>query len=132
MSDRIPNHPTYKGAQLICMNSSETMANCQMLCAQPTDLPQIFNSDICITRGDKGSTLLTYETTHSASALSVNAVDTCGAGDSFLAMLSLTDYTTKPQTSLQLSNIWAALATTQVGTQTPNYESFLSYADHLL
>lgn len=47
-----------------------------------------------------------------ASAISVNAVDTCGAGDAFLAAYCLSN-------SLEFANIWAGLSTLQRGAIPP-------------
>ena len=48
----------------------------------------------------------------------MNVVDTCGAGDAFLAALCLGGLA-RPELSLHIANRWAGLSTTVHGTVPP-------------
>lgn len=55
----------------------------------------------------------------------VEAIDTCGAGDAFLAAFSLGDKNSIKE-SLEVANIWAALSTTLKGTAIPQKQNLIN------
>lgn len=109
--DKLPNHINFDGVDLIVMNSKEAECNKDM----------DFESDICITMGDEGSQINDYF----VPSEKVNEVDSCGAGDSFISCLSLTDWKNNVGDSLQISNRWASLAVQEVGTTVPKLEDLI-------
>lgn len=105
MSDRENRYHLFEKADYLCMNLSE---------AQAYNKP--FNG--CITLGEHGCAFQDSKSKHTLAGFKVKAVDTCGAGDAFLAALSLC----VPQVdaeALAFCNAWAALSTTKLGTTPP-------------
>ena len=118
MSDNKTNYDLYDGVELICMNSKEFEA------VKNYD----FKSNLCITKGSEGSSLVLDKNTYTSPTIHVPfEIDTCGAGDCFLSVLCLTDYMKSPNESLYLSNIYAALSITKIGTETPDFHEYLQY-----
>ncbi len=117
-------HPLFAGSDLIVMNEDEALSNDEMFkqSATTSRLEELLGSDICITLGARGSMIgrKSANVEYVVPALSVKTVDTCGAGDAFLACLSTKDWKNNPQQSLKISNAWAALATEQLGTTVPD------------
>jgi D-beta-D-heptose 7-phosphate kinase/D-beta-D-heptose 1-phosphate adenosyltransferase len=109
--DELPNHINFDGVDLIVMNSKEAEHN--------KDIN--FESDICITKGEKGSQINEIF----VKSEKVKEVDSCGAGDSFISCLALTDWVFFPEESLQISNSWASLAVQEVGTTVPKLEDLI-------
>jgi len=125
-SRRESNHKDYLGVDLICLNRKEALD------LGPEEefesLPKKFGSNFCITMGEKGSTIYTNKSSHKAEAARVEQKeDAMGAGDCFLAALSLSDFENKPQESLFIANHWAGLAVTLPGTQGPKVEDLIKF-----
>jgi rfaE bifunctional protein kinase chain/domain len=129
VSQSAANHALYRGATVVCMNMKEARA------VEPTfalgdgpgpTAPSVFNrlreklgiDNIVIKLGERGATALIGERVVSSDALKVGVVDTCGAGDAFLAALCLGGVA-RPELSLGLANRWAGLSTTVHGTVPP-------------
>ena len=124
VSDHSSRYHFFRGANLICLNASEAATVSQGF--KPTTdevvkLSKILDARVCVTLGSAGSIIQTSAGVLSAPASAVTAVDTCGAGDSFLAALVASDE------DLIFSNKWAAAATQHIGTYTPNLEEVLSW-----
>ncbi len=117
MSDNKINYKLYDGVELICMNSEEYQATSGY----------DFKSDLCITNGSDGSDIIIDGKRLTSATIEVDEKDACGAGDCFLAVLCLTDYHKKPRDSLMLSNIYAALSVTNIGTQQPDINEYIDY-----
>ncbi len=60
-----------------------------------------------------------------SAAAKVTAVDTCGAGDAFLAALCLAGID-DPETALAMANRWAGFSTLIHGTDPPQLAEFLT------
>jgi D-beta-D-heptose 7-phosphate kinase/D-beta-D-heptose 1-phosphate adenosyltransferase len=75
----------------------------------------------CVTLGNKGSVFTDQKVVYKTPGFKVDCIDPCGAGDSFLAALSLciSDITKE---SLRFCNAWAAMSTTKIGTILPTLE----------
>jgi len=104
MSDRDNRYELFRDANYLCMNEEE---------AETCSFPFIG----CITLGSKGccwigSQIIPHE------GFEVDVKDPCGAGDAFLAALSLCLRNIN-QESLAFCNAWAAASTTKVGTVHP-------------
>lgn len=117
-----PFHKNFHGADLIVMNSTEIERNLRPNEA-PSDLTQRFQSNICVTKGKEGSWLYMLDGSDFYSkAMKVEEVDSCGAGDSFISCLAVTNWSVFQESSLHISNYWASLCVQQQGTGVPSKE----------
>ena len=129
-SDNKPNHLKYTGASLICLNSNEYKKNNKELnCSNAIHLSMKLKSDLCITSGKWGSELFVDDNRYYQPSAEVNVVDPIGAGDAFLACLSLCDPWEHPNESLKISNIWAGLSTEKFGTELISKHKLVEYLD---
>jgi D-beta-D-heptose 7-phosphate kinase/D-beta-D-heptose 1-phosphate adenosyltransferase len=124
MSDRKGQYDIFEGAGLICLNREEAAA--LVAGFEPTDeklneLSAQLGARVCVTLGADGSILSSPSGAVRAAAHQVETIDTCGAGDSFLAALVASDE------DLAFSNKWAAASTLQIGTNAPSLEEVLSW-----
>jgi len=124
VSDRKSQYELFAGADVICMNVSE--AKSTMSTFEPTpdglqNLSNLLDTRACVTRGEEGSMIQTASGALTAPGHPIATIDTCGAGDSFLAALVAS------REDLEFSNKWAAASTQQIGTNTPNLEEVLSW-----
>lgn len=115
ISQKKSNHHLYKGATTICLNLKEAQAidskvDFKTICEKLDTL------NVIIKKGAQGSAASIQGKTYLTPTLSIDAVDTCGAGDAFLAALSLGDLNS-PEETLLIANSWAALATTIKGPE---------------
>jgi rfaE bifunctional protein kinase chain/domain len=118
------NHTDYRGGAIICLNLKE--ARCIDPAFTPSDQPAAFarlqarlDARMLIVKlGEQGSMLFDGESVVKAPARPVQAVDTTGAGDAFLAALVLTGVD-DPFEALTLANAWAALSIQIHGTVPP-------------
>ncbi len=77
------------------------------------------NSSICVKLGSKGSLFFQNQKIFKSNALkNIRAVDTCGAGDAFLAAFCISDFDNIVE-SLCIANYWAGLSTIINGTNPP-------------
>jgi len=121
ISDGLNNYSYFEGANCYCMNYDEAKANLKTF--QPNsngirELSEILKANICVTLGKQGSILKYGDDIIEQKAFLVNALDTCGAGDAFLAAFCLT-YETK---SLEFCSVWAGLSTLKIGTNSPSLD----------
>jgi len=89
-----------------------------------TSLSRVIEARICVTSGDRGANLYEKGSVFYSPAIKVSDLDTCGAGDAFLACFSLLDKDLPPDEKLSIANTWAALSTTKLGTETPSIRTF--------
>jgi rfaE bifunctional protein kinase chain/domain len=130
LSDGKLDYSKFKDVDLIIMNNDE--ANSVTDWHDTSDIIRILNSctrllgaDVCITLGKNGSIIKLKEAVVSEPAVKVKSVDTCGAGDAFLACLSLCDSGLELSKKLKLSNTWAGLTTQLMGTSTPDKDTLI-------
>ena len=124
------NHINFKGADLIVMNKLEAEFNLDEGQSMK-DLPEIFGCDICVTSGRDGSILYIDEKKYQQNIIDINEVDPCGAGDSFISCLSLTNWKEYPKNSLFISNCWAGLSVEKHGTVCPKRTELKPYLEKL-
>jgi len=130
ISDNKPNHFKYKGSSLICLNSNEYEKNNKELnCNNTVHLSMELESNLCITSGEWGSELFIDDKKYYQPSANVKAIDPIGAGDAFLACLTLCDPWKFPNESLEISNIWAGLSTEKFGTEIISKYKLMEYLD---
>jgi len=129
ISESRANHLDYSRVDLICMNYKEAkeisgdIPENQIL----SNLEKKLDSSVCVTSGEKGSELYLNSKKYHVKAIDIEEKDSCGAGDSFLAALSLSPYESHPKESLYLANIFGGLSATKISTQTPKKQELLDY-----
>jgi len=130
LSDGKLDYNKFKDVDLIIMNNDE--ANSVTDWHDKSDITRTLNSctrilgtDVCITLGKNGVITKFKEKIVSEPAVKVKSVDTCGAGDAFLACLSLCDDGLELSKKLKLSNTWAGLTTQLIGTSTPDKDTLI-------
>jgi ribokinase len=108
----IPNESEAEQITGIPVHSLEEATNCANFLIR-----QDF-SRVILTLGARGSLLVTREGSHLVPAFPVQAVDTTGAGDAFIGSFAVFLAEGLSETeALTRANLYAALSTTQVGTQ---------------
>ena len=117
------NHHWYKGASFIFMNEIEADCAAKKIKklkkgdAQLNQLSKFLKASIVYKRGERGAITVCQDgKTIVSEGFEVNAVDTCGAGDAFLAAF------VHHGNDLEAANRWAALSTTYKGTIVPRTE----------
>jgi bifunctional ADP-heptose synthase (sugar kinase/adenylyltransferase) len=141
VSESKTNHRNYSGVDLICMNLKEAeyiYPNAFLYengkVSGLNNLSFLLDSGICVTLGDKGSCLYTHDSEEEfiyySPAIKVKEVDSCGAGDSFLAAFSLSDYKKNPEEALYLGNCFAGLSVKNLGTETPKKQDLISLIEN--
>ncbi|MCR4333501.1 MAG: PfkB family carbohydrate kinase [Patescibacteria group bacterium] len=124
ISHRKSNHYLYRGVDCILLNEKEARAVYPAFDIKTpqqtllTILKKLELKNVVVKLGDKGSIALCNGRYIKTSPYKVKAVDTCGAGDAFLAAFSLGDMNT-PEESLAIANMWGALSTKIHGTIPP-------------
>ena len=126
----VSNHINFKGADLIVMNKLEAEFNLGKN-QSIEDLPQIFGCDICVTSGRGGSTLFMGGEKYHSEVIDIEEVDPCGAGDSFISALCLTNWKESPEDSLFISNCWAGLSVENHGTICPKKKQLKYYLENI-
>ena len=129
VSNNDANHNWYAGSDIICLNHEEANKNIDNFSI--SDLPDLskkLNSSICLTSGRNGSAFYNKvnKKTILQVATKVEEVDPCGAGDCFLAILSICDLNEKIKESLVVCNVWAGLSIAHIGTKIPNKKDLIS------
>lgn len=121
VSQNRSNHGWYEGADWILLNNGEALGLMQLTLVERfgsggvdfSKLTRVFNSNIVVKIGAGGAMLFTKDGGSEYSpGFKVDAVDTCGAGDAFIAAFAT-------HGNLEESNRWAALSTTYKGTIVP-------------
>lgn len=110
MSQNVPDWSLWKGAHSIFLNEKEAAA---------ANVGDGF-ADIHVKLGEKGSALMSMKKgAKSHPGYKVDAVDTLGAGDAYLAAYAVYE-------DINISNAWAALSCTKHGTELPQFEELRS------
>tara|TARA_Y100000310_G_C20702463_1_gene831133 strand:+ start:453 stop:1421 length:969 start_codon:yes stop_codon:yes gene_type:complete len=131
-SQRGKNLMDYKGVYMICMNENEASQVYPRFDVTKglRDLSKRLESNVCVTMGDIGANLYLHGgEEYESNRIEVEEVDSTGAGDSFLAALSLADIEGRPEESLYLANVWAGLSVGQKGTQVPSLDDLKRYVE---
>ena len=84
------------------------------------ELSENLRAGICVTLGSRGSVLYDGNRVIHHGGYPIEAKDSCGAGDSFLAAFAVK----YPDFDLEFCNKWAAASTLNMGTKHPTYEDF--------
>ncbi len=113
ISHRPSNHHLYKGADCLFLNEKE---------AKAVNVRSLGVANFIIKLGEKGSKAWFNNIEITTAPFPVKAVDTCGAGDAFLAVFSLGDRDAVAE-SLAVANTWAALSTAILGTVPPKKQN---------
>jgi rfaE bifunctional protein kinase chain/domain len=131
VSESKSNHMDYSGADLIVMNKKE--AECidkNFSENNPINLCNITKSNVCITLGNKGSLVCFEGKKYFKEPIEINETDSCGAGDSFLAALSVSGLE-NIDASLTIANIWAGLSVMICGAKPPKKQELINYLNNL-
>lgn len=114
VSQQPSNHEWYVGVDYLFVNGKEydLLRASGVFCNL---------ANIVIKKGAEGASILTRDNSvFHADGVPVNAMDTCGAGDCFLAAFA-TFHHLGDQDALRRANLWAAHSCTLQGTQVPKY-----------
>lgn len=128
---QIGHHPTkpakhhfYRGADCLFPNQKEAESISPAL-----DLKEFMEktsvSNAVVKLGAEGAMALFNGQLIKIPGCKAEAVDTCGAGDAFLAAFSLGDRNSIKE-SLEVANAWAALSTTLRGTAIPKKQDLIN------
>jgi len=124
VSQSSSNHIQYKGATLFCLNYTEAKQIYKDFDIENAldGLAKIKNQlnaqNVVVKLGELGCIGYINGEMMQSSGFPVKAIDTCGAGDAFLAALCVTEISDCQQ-ALNFSNKWAALSTLQHGPSPP-------------
>ncbi|MBV9947430.1 MAG: hypothetical protein JOZ69_11315 [Myxococcales bacterium] len=129
VSQSAANHVLYRGADVICLNLKEARAidpRFDLASTSGTGDGSAFSGlverlgivNVVVKLGDKGAAAWLGGRFFASPAARVQVVDTCGAGDAFLASFCMAGLE-NPAASLAVANQWAGLSTTIHGTQPP-------------
>ena len=126
LSSNKNKYPWFSGVDFMCMNITEASANIEEF--EPSDvkmkeLANILQTNVCVTLGDQGALFNCESKTYYSLPYKVKSVDSCGAGDAFVAAFSIFC----ESGNIDLCNKWAALSTTEFGTKCPPREKFYEH-----
>ena len=136
VSQRGCMHEYYKDCHLICLNLREAKELDPDFEAKAgleyfkKLREKLGSSNLCIKLGEKGSLSLIDEELIENSAIKVKEIDTCGAGDAFLAALSLAEMNNANE-SIQIANYWAGLSVAVHGVNPPKKDNLIKYISNL-
>jgi rfaE bifunctional protein kinase chain/domain len=130
LSQNPANHLLYYGADAVCLNLKEARAidpdfepGHELSCFEQLTC-KLGTTQVIVKLGEQGCAAAIRGQLFRSSALKVRAVDTCGAGDAFLAALSLSGLEC-PVEALRIANAWAALSTQIHGAHPPSRPDLL-------
>lgn len=89
-----------------------------------------FKNNVCVTQGSKGCFYLKKNTIIRSGAFSFEPVDTCGAGDAFLASM-IVNIKDPIHKMLFKSNLWAGLSTIKIGTEKADYNVYVRHLNEI-
>jgi bifunctional ADP-heptose synthase (sugar kinase/adenylyltransferase) len=119
------NHTNYRGADVFVVNAAEARAldpAANPDADDPSSLQalagQLDARTLVVKRGEQGARAVTGARNWTSPAARVKPVDTVGAGDAFLAALTLCGLDDL-DASLRVANTWAGLSTEVHGTHPP-------------
>jgi rfaE bifunctional protein kinase chain/domain len=131
VSQSAANHTLYRGADVVCLNLKEARAIDPKYDADAAGggdfsslIERLGVPNVVVKLGERGSVAWVHERRFASPAAQVKVVDTCGAGDAFLAAFCLAGLDS-PATALSLANRWAGLSITVHGTVPPRREELL-------
>jgi D-beta-D-heptose 7-phosphate kinase/D-beta-D-heptose 1-phosphate adenosyltransferase len=131
-SQSAANHKEYSGANVFVLNEKEAqailpdaMVDDGSIAKLETLATTLRAEGVVIKRGAAGALALLGGRRWRSEAAKVTAVDTCGAGDAFLAALCLAGID-DPDTALAMANRWAGFSTLIHGTDPPQLAEFLT------
>ncbi|MBS3098882.1 hypothetical protein J4462_01580 [Candidatus Pacearchaeota archaeon] len=126
---RDANHSDYAGFHTIFVNYDEARKICEGFNpdGDGMGLTQRLHANVCVTLGRTGSVYFREGNRYYAESVPTEVVDSCGAGDSFLAAFALSDFEARPDVALKLANIWAGLSVQKKGTKVPNIEDLIKH-----
>jgi len=111
-------HEYFKNSNIVCMNKKEALENNPYFEVNEYQMNRLFrllNSGVCVTLGSEGAAYYNGKELLIYPAETVDSIDTCGSGDSFLAALC-----SKVETmDIEFCNKWAAQSTLERGTTVP-------------
>jgi D-beta-D-heptose 7-phosphate kinase/D-beta-D-heptose 1-phosphate adenosyltransferase len=123
LSQRAANHADYRGADVFVVNAAEARAVDSAVNPDTEDAASLRAlaatldaRALVVKRGELGARAVVGERECRSPAARVTPVDTCGAGDAFLAALSLAGLEDLDG-ALRIANTWAGLSTQVHGTE---------------
>jgi len=123
-----PNHFDYKGVHLIIANQREAkMLDSNFSLDNLNYLKNKLDSNICITLGNQGALIDHNNSRIKVEGIKVEEKDSVGAGDCFIAALSLSDLEKNPREAIYIANCWAGLSVKEIGTKTPKLNELTDY-----
>jgi len=125
ISHRESNHMLYKDLFMILLNEVEAKSIDEKFSLSFDVLSDVLGkSNICIKLGENGSICKINGKIIRSRASSIKVVDTCGAGDAFIAALALGDLN-EIEPSLRIANCWAGLSVQVQGPEPPKKKELL-------
>lgn len=127
---RPSNHHWYKGADTMFLNQDEARAVYPKFDFKEPEQSlrtirrKLKLNNVVVKLGTRGSVALFGSQFIKTKPYKVKAVDVCGAGDAFLAAMSLGNIN-RPEESLKIANIWGALSTKIHGTIPPKKKDLI-------
>jgi len=132
ISHRKSNHHLYTGIDCMFLNEKETKAIYPKFNIKKSEqsllaiIKKLKLKNIVVKLGSRGSVAIFNGQYIKSAPYKVKAIDTCGAGDAFLAAFSMGDRN-DPIKSLKIANIWGALSTTIHGTIPPRRKKLIGF-----
>jgi len=125
VSQHASNHLWYAGADVCCLNEAEAKCvHADFVSEDAGALAEVARrlgtGYVVIKLGERGSAAYCAGEAVYTPGVAVAAVDTCGAGDAFLAALASRAFPPSAA-SLAFANQWAALSTTVLGAEPPKF-----------
>jgi len=128
-SDKDSRYLNFKNSDFICMNLHEACGVLSFFKPDESCMRQLskkMNSSVCVTLGEHGAVFYKNDGNFEFQpGQKVNSIDTCGAGDAFLAAFSLN----ADNCDLKFCNKWAAASTLNIGIGPPNLKDIDSIAE---
>ncbi|VVC02168.1 Bifunctional protein HldE [uncultured archaeon] len=132
ISHREGNHALYADCFMVLLSEKEAVSLDGKFAASggPAAFKKISailgKSNVCIKLGEAGSLCLVNGAAIRTGAIDAKAVDTCGAGDAFLAALCLSSME-DIENALEIANVWAGLSTLAQGANPPKIGDLTKY-----
>jgi len=119
-SQEQPNHNWYKGCYTMFLNKKETNFWLKdLVCGGLDDLSEELDCNIICKLGDQGAEAFIDGKLYQEKALDIDVVDTCGAGDAFLAAY-VNSNAVCPENKLKDANNYATKSCAMKGTEVPD------------
>ena len=130
ISHKKSNHHLYRNVDCMLLNEKEAKAVYPKFDIKKpkqsllTIMKKLKLKNVVVKLGSRGAIAIFNGQYIKSQPYKVRAVDVCGAGDAFLAAFSLGDRS-RPEESLKIANIWAALSTKIHGTIPPKKKDLI-------